>query len=195
MRPLRRRTEVVPREILVLCKILAEDVFYFGPPWKNSYIFTAWSWRAAQGGEHETTDAGQRSRCPRALRGGMRLCLQLSRHPQHGDHRGRRQVPRDLRGVGPQREGGHGSGLRRLPGGKAELLRHEARGAQRGGGPPVYHRLHRRQRRDDHRRGRRRGDALVPERAGLPPLRHGRQAPHAGAQRLRRGPGVHQAGL
>ena len=35
----------------------------------------------------------------------------------------------------------------------------------------------------------------LPERAGLPPLRHGRQAPHAGAQRLRRGPGVHQAGL
>ena len=28
--------------------------------------------------------------------------LQLSRHPQHGDHRGRGQIPGDLRRVGPQ---------------------------------------------------------------------------------------------
>ena len=43
--------------------------------------------------------------------------------------------------------------------------------------------------------GRRRGDALLPERAGLPALRHRRQAAHAGARRLRRGPGLCQAGL
>ena len=46
-----------------------------------------------------------------------------------------------------------------------------------------------------HRGGRRRGDALLSERAGLPPLRQGLQDPHAGALRLRRGPLLRQAGL
>ena len=51
------------------------------------------------------------------------------------------------------------------------------------------------ERRHGHRCGRRRGDALLSERAGLPPLRPGGQGAHAGALRLRRGPGLRQAGL
>ncbi len=61
--------------------------------------------------------------------------------------------------------------------------------------PSVYHFLYRRKRRHGHRRSGRRGDAQLPERAGFPPLCHGRQDPHAGACGFRGSPGLCQAGL
>ena len=121
--------------------------------------------------------------------------FQLSRHPKYRNHRGGRQIRRNLLRVGPQREGGHGDRLRGQPGGEALLLRHEARGPERGRRPPVHRGLHRRKRGYGHRRGRRPGNALLPERAGFPALRPQRQDPHAGALRLRRGPCLRQAGL
>ena len=43
----------------------------------------------------------------------------------------------------PNEKVAHGIRLRRVPGRSALLLRHEARGPQRGGGSPVHRRLHR----------------------------------------------------
>ena len=74
-------------------------------------------------------------------------------------------------------------------------MRYEARGPQRGGGPPLHHRLHRRGGRHGGRCGGRPRDALLPKRAGQPPVRRGGQAPYAGA---RRQPGMrrlHRGGL
>ena len=58
--------------------------------------------------------------------------------------------------------------LRRLHRRGTLLLRHEARGPQRGRRPPVHHELHRRERRHGAGRGRRPRHALLPERAGFP---------------------------
>ena len=137
----------------------------------------------------EGIDAGQPGCCPGALAGGLPGGLQLPRHPQHRDHRVRQRLPGGLHRVGPQREGGLRGGYGGLHRGGQGPLRHEARGAERGGGPAVHHRLHRGGGRHGGRRGRRPRHALLPERAGQPPLRRGRQTPHAGA---RRQPGVRQ---
>ena len=144
---------------------------------------------------YENPDARQRSRCPRSVRGRMQLCLQLSRHAQHRDHRVRSKIPRDLRRMGTQREGRHGSGLRREPVRPPQLLRHEACRPERRSRSPVHAVLHRRARRHGHRRGGRRGHALVSERAGFPSLCHRRKAADARAVRRRGVAGVRQAGL
>ena len=59
-------------------------------------------------------------------------------------------------------------GLRRLPGRAAQLLRHEARGPERGRRPPVHHCLYRRERRHGDRRGRRRRACTRPRTSRIP---------------------------
>ena len=97
--------------------------------------------------------------------------------------------------MGAEREGRHGVRVRRVARRKAVVLRAEARRTERRGGSAVHDVLHRRERRHGHRRRGRRRHAFFPERAGQPPPRDRGEGADAGAVRLRRGAGVHEAGV
>ena len=97
--------------------------------------------------------------------------------------------------MGAQRKGRHGDGVRRLDGRKAQLLRHEARRAQRRRRSPLHHRLYGRECGHGHLRCGRRGHAFLAERAGFPPLCGSRQAPHAGTLGQQRSPRLCQGRL
>ena len=86
--------------------------------------------------------------------------------------------------VGAQREGRHGGRLSaRALAGKRSFCAMKHVGLNVAADPLFTSVLHRRQRRHWWCRGRRPGHALLPERAGLPPLRRRRQDPHAGTRR------------